>query len=428
MSKKKDRRKGPFLKRNEGTVWALIVLVPTIVLVVGYLVAPQAVWDHFLYRYYWAPIEADAVGHSVNGISDAYNYVDTPTYGVILILALFAIFRFLKKKDIRPGTDMFMATIPYIILGSVLRVLEDSAAFTGKAVYLFISPIIYIFIGLVTLLKLVESHRIAELERKRGTAGRVQGLWLFGAILGVFNILYIIAYSLYLNNRELLSADHRNMAFMVNPAVTALLSIAAFLGLLALVKRRGRLYIHDVYAVFGWHLLALALFHVMAYGLLGGVWPDQVMPSPDWVRPSMHLEQLVLVPLLALGATGIFAAASYGLTRRFSWMKIFWKDPVNLAIMYAHMLDASATFTALQWFSYGEKHVVPNFLIGLSGTPAVMFPLKAIVIAIVIYVLSVELKPDLERNRLMQALIWIAILVLGLAPGTRDLLRLGLGV
>jgi uncharacterized membrane protein len=427
MSKKKDKRKGPFLKRHERMVWALIVIVPTMVLAVGYLVAPQAVWDRFLYRYYWAPIEADAVGHSVNGITESYNLIDTPTYGIVLVLALFAIYRLLKKMDIRPGVDMFMATIPYIILGSVLRVLEDSGVFTGKAVYLFISPIIYIFIGLLTLLKLVESHRIAELERKRGMAGRVQGLWLFGAILGVFNILYLVAYTLYLDNRELFSADHRNMAFMMSPAVTALVSIAAFLGLLALVRRRGRLYIHDIYAVFGWHLLALALFYVVSYGLLGWVWPDQALPSPDSVR-QLHLEQLALVPLLALGATGIFAGACYGLTRRFSWMKIYWKDPVNLAIMYAHMLDASATFTALQWFSYGEKHVVPNFLIGLSGTPAVMFPLKAIVMAIVIYALSVELKPDLERNRLIQALIWIAILVLGLAPGTRDLLRLGLGV
>jgi uncharacterized membrane protein len=142
----------------------------------------------------------------------------------------------------------------------------------------------------------------------------------------------------------------------------------------------------------------------------------------------MHLEQLALVPLLAVGVTALVAGVAYVLTKRCSWMAIYWKSPTNLAIMFAHLLDASATFTALQWFTYGEKHVLPNFLITLTGTPAVMFPLKAIVIALVLYVLDVEIKKDLEKSALLGTLIRIAILVLGLAPGTRDLLRLAMGV
>jgi len=424
MVRKKDRRKGSFLQRNEGLVWAIIITVPIVVLGVGYLIAPDLVWDKFLFRYYWAPIEADAVGHPIGGITDAYNVVDTTTYGIVLGLALFGIYRYLKKLDIRPGVDMFFASIPYILLGGVLRVLEDAGMFTGKAIYLFISPIIYVFIGIVTLLKLVESHRISEQERKLGNTGRNRGLWMFGAILGFFNILYLIAYTLYLNNRELLSTDTRNAAFLVSPVITALLSIAAFLGLLVLVRRRGKLYIHDTFAVLGWHLFALASFHALAFILEGGKWPGSDVEQPA----SMHLAQLALVPLLALGVTAVFVGLSYYISKRFSWMKIYWQNPINIALMFAHLFDASATFTALQWFTYGEKHVLPSLLIGLSGTPAVMFPLKAIVIAIVIYVLDVELKPDLERNKLLGILIRIAILVLGLAPGTRDLLRLAMGV
>ena len=423
MARKKSKPKGSFLRRNEPLIWVLIIAIPVVVLGVGYLVAPKVIWDQFLFHYYWAPIEADAVGHPVGGVTDAYNAVDTSTYGVILVLALFGIFRYLKRLDIEPGKEMFFATIPYILLGSVLRVLQDSGMFTGKATYLFISPIIYIFIGIVTLLKLVESHTIASQEKKMGQSGRLRGLWSFGAIMGFFNILYLIGYTFYVNNRELLSTNSRNATFLMSPVIVAVLSIAAFLGLVALVRRRGRLYIHDVFSVFGWHFLAIACFQALAFIMEGGKWPGVEVKAA-----SMHLVQLLLVPLLALGVTALVAGIAYSLTRRCSWMEIYWKRPMNLVIMYAHLLDASATFTALQWFTYGEKHVLPNFLIGLTGTPAVMFPLKAIVIAVVLYVLDVEIKKDLEKNVLLGTLIRVAILVLGLAPGTRDLLRLAMGV
>ena len=57
-----------------------------------------------------------------------------------------------------------------------------------------------------------------------------------------------------------------------------------------------------------------------------------------------------------------------------------------------------------------------------------MFPLKIITIGFVLYVLNVYLKSDLKRKHLLRMLIWIALLVLGLAPGTRDLMRLVMGV
>lgn len=428
MAKKAHKRHGKdkvsFLERNMALLWAVGIVVPVVVLVLAYLAAPHLVWDQFLFRYYWGPIEADAQNHPINGVTESYNPVDTTTYGIILVLALFGIYRYLQKLGVEPGVEMFFATIPYILLGGVLRVLEDAGMITGKIVYLFISPIIYVFIGLVALLKLFESHRIAQHEKLHGQAGRNRGLWTFAAILGFFNILYVIGYSFYTNHRELWSANTQNVAYLASPVITALLSIGAFLALLVLVRRRGRLYIHDVFSVFGWHFLALASFHALAFVIEGGKWPGVEVEK----AASMNLAQLVYVPLLALAATAIFAGSCYLATRTFSWMKIFWKSPVNLIIMFGHMFDAAATFTALQWFTYGEKHVVPNALISATGTPAVMFLLKGIVISIVLYTLDVSLKKDLERRSLLLALVRIAILVLGLAPGTRDLLRLALGV
>ena len=52
----------------------------------------------------------------------------------------------------------------------------------------------------------------------------------------------------------------------------------------------------------------------------------------------------------------------------------FLDDRFNLMIIYAHMLDASSTYIGVDWFSYYEKHVVPTFLIDLTGRRRSCFP------------------------------------------------------
>ncbi len=90
----------------------------------------------------------------------------------------------------------------------------------------------------------------------------------------------------------------------------------------------------------------------------------------------------------------------------------------NFAVLSAHMLDASSTFVSINFFGYKEQHFLPTFLMNLFG-PAVMFPLKLIVIGFVLYAFDKEIKDKQMRN-----LFKILVLILGLAPGLRDTLRL----
>lgn len=84
-------------------------------------------------------------------------------------------------------------------------------------------------------------------------------------------------------------------------------------------------------------------------------------------------------------------------------------------IVPAHMLDASATFLAVEYLGYFEEHVFENFLIQLLGTALVIFPLKIIVLAIVLTIIK----------RLESGYFWyFAIMVLGYAPGLRDTLTI----
>jgi uncharacterized membrane protein len=90
----------------------------------------------------------------------------------------------------------------------------------------------------------------------------------------------------------------------------------------------------------------------------------------------------------------------------------------NQVILGAHLLDAAGTFTAMSFFGYGEQHVVPNILIPLLG-PQAMFILKIAVVLPVLWAID-RWGEKGEFNNFLK----IVILILGLAPALRNLLRL----
>jgi len=100
----------------------------------------------------------------------------------------------------------------------------------------------------------------------------------------------------------------------------------------------------------------------------------------------------------------------------------------TLVLFAAHFLDGAATFRGLDTYGYSEKHVIPSLLIDLTGTAAVMLPLKLAVVSAVVYLLDIEYRNDLAESPNLGWLVKVAILVLGLAPGMRDMLRLAMGV
>ncbi|MGB9936359.1 MAG: DUF63 family protein [Methanobacterium sp.] len=99
------------------------------------------------------------------------------------------------------------------------------------------------------------------------------------------------------------------------------------------------------------------------------------------------------------------------------------KDKLNLSALLAHLFDASSTFIAVDFYGYGEQHVLPNALTGLTGTAFVMFPLKIAVILGVLYVIDEYIEDKTIRNMLK-----LAIFILGVAPGLRNFLSLSMGV
>ena len=92
----------------------------------------------------------------------------------------------------------------------------------------------------------------------------------------------------------------------------------------------------------------------------------------------------------------------------------------NTSIIASHLLDASSTFAALTFFGYYEQHVLPTFLISISG-PWVMFPLKLAVVLPVLWYIDKS-----NESELFKRFLKVVVLILGLALGVRDMLTVGM--
>ena len=258
-------------------------------------------WN-FVYKYYVEPIIYDT----------GYNPVNTITWAIILGFSLFLIYKLLKRIDI-PIDDRFVVSlIPYIILGSLLRVIEDMEIVSPPISYMLITPLIYFLVFALSL-----------------------------------------------------------------PPLT--------------------LYKKDIKLFVGIGIL---------YDLIAIVFLSQGCVERAWV-----------IPTVILVGTLVFIAIWVPL--RFLLKKI--TTPINLAVLWCHMVDATSTYIGVDILGYVEKHVVPRALISMSNTALVMYPLKLLVLIPVLYII------DNEKSE-VRNIVKLAIIVLGLAPALRNSLRMTLGV
>ncbi len=250
-----------------------------------------------------------------------YNPVNTVTWAVILGISIFCLIRLFLRLELKMDERLVLYTIPYVLAGSSLRVIEDAELLQPPWKYLLITPLIYFLVFAVTISSLLLARKILGKDFYRGYAA-------VGLIWTALNL--------------------------------AALSEAGFEN--------------------AWVIIAV---FSLGSALTGGI----------------YLLRLI-VP----------------------WLR-FLDNKYNLGILYAHMLDASSTFVGVDWFGYYEKHVVPTFLIDLTGTAAVMFPLKLIILLPILRMIDSSMKDPSLRN-----LTKLALITLGLAPAVRNTLRLTLGI
>jgi uncharacterized membrane protein len=284
----------------------------------------------FLYKYYIDPIKT----------GQAYNVVDTLTYAIILVLGVYLLYRWMSSSsymaDIGFQFDQkfILATVPYVILGGLVRVIEDTGMITSDWRFLLITPLIYFVIFAFTL-------GMMFLSRYLTLKGITDNFITFYAFAGTLAVV-----------------------------VTSLV------------------------------LLAWSQTH-----------------------NGVDLFILTIIPIMAVTATVIvWAVMRYEL----SWTYV--NDPLYLTLLFGQLLDASATSFGIDFHpavQYVEQHVVGSALIGMTGTALVMFPLKLLVLFPAIYVMQMYRK---EATPAFWHLVLLAMIVVGFAPGVRDMVRMVLYV
>lgn len=136
-----------------------------------------------------------------------------------------------------------------------------------------------------------------------------------------------------------------------------------------------------------------------------------------WHERITYPAEASLIMIIAILTT----ASIYVCARR---MNIgFLRDRFNMAILGSHLFDASSTTVGIDLLGYHGKHVVENYLIGITGTGAVMFPLKLIVFIPALYLIDSEFD-EIELRDLLK----LVVLVLGLSPAFRNTIRILFGV
>jgi uncharacterized membrane protein len=266
-----------------------------------------------------------------------FNPVNTIVYSIILITAVYFVFRLLFRMGIRIDRHFFYAVLPFIFWGSSTRVLHD-AAFAGA-----LSPALNEFYS-------------SPLFPTPGS--------------------YLITFTL---------------------------ALAALLVSLGIQKKSGISY---------WKPMLL-----IGTGLsLANI----------WLIPWVSVNPLILIA----GLTALWSGLFYGLSILFKadffrkhhpTLRSLFSIP-NQVVLGSHFLDASATFTALRFYGYLEQHVVPRLVFPFLG-PISMFLLKIVVVVPVLWVID-----SYAEDRNFRNFLKIVVLILGLAPGLRDLIRLMAGV
>ncbi len=242
---------------------------------------------------------------------EGYNPVNTLTWAIILIVAVILLYRYLEKR-VEIDSRFVYANIPFILLGSSVRVVEDAGFLSPPLSYIFMSPFIYILIFLIAFPSLVLSLKVFGREYYK--AHSAVGLVLSGAVI------------------TLLLVNLRIVNWWVLPAGLALAAIFAIL-----------------------------------YYLI--------------VPQSM-------------------------------------KNQLSVLTMFSHMLDGFETYFGITYLGYWELHVLPRFLIEKFG--AISLPVvKLLVFLAILYLLDTGEESERLRN-----FVKFVLIVLGLAPGLRDGIRM----
>jgi uncharacterized membrane protein len=181
-----------FYNENKNYILLGIISIVISIFLFGLFFLPSIFYDQFFWRYFIGPIISDALGYQVsyNGITaeEKFTIISEIVYGFLIIIVLFGLYKLMKKWNVSVDYRFLLAIMPYIIAGSLTRVLEDAEFFIQPLVYLFITPIIYFHILFWFIFLLCIGNIIQNKFKKRNL--NVNSALFLGGILFLAPFLY----------------------------------------------------------------------------------------------------------------------------------------------------------------------------------------------------------------------------------------------
>lgn len=416
------------------TVPGLLLGIP-LLLWLGTKVARDAVYTNFVCKYYWGPIKADAItGTNIydcgNGVfaQAGYNLVNTASWALLLGVCIIGLAQMLRHFNAPMDNKLILGATAWVVTGSVWHVLQDVDLFRQPLEFIFITPPIYLLFAAGGVGSFLIAQYARFVHRRSGSLEQAfQKVW-FLHIVGI--ILYT---ALWLKGWD-------QIRFYVNPAFLTLYMIAGFLLFRYLMARKGKIDAAETTMVFSLPWFLLSINYIFRF-----------MDEP-WVpvRRNEGLEfAFIVAPLGAAAVAGIVYLVAKKLKEKGKEGAFAYLLPINLVLIFSQMVDAIATAIGidlgpiLAGAGYSEKHVLSEFVrhsmerIGATtGISALedfptffgFAPIKLAVSLMVVYVIDVQSKEDVEKYPTLIGLIKFAIIMVGIGPGVRNMVRMSLGV
>lgn len=404
-------------------------------LVITFIPQVNSFWE----EYFVNPIQSDAceVGDTDCDRTGAkYNIYNTIAYGFCFFLFFTIINELLQAWKIEINEKFVFNSIPLLILGGVVRVLEDADAFEPPIQYVMISPLIY---GTITGIALFFIALGVWLS-KSDLPSKTKAIGLISFAIGSYGFWWYFApgdwvhptsWALIVISISALIAEYLRSRPLKDPVMFFGISSSLFVLLAYLNLSQNEL----IYPEMFWDTIIIAFLLTILILFLSWFVSNKGVPNILFFTLFILFSfNLYLIREIENGSTMVFLMTIgiiFSLLGSFSFSHGKWtpiaclSNPLYLILYFGHFVDGSATYLGIDKYGYVEKHVLPTWFIETFGTAIVMLPLKFLVVTGVI--IALESEEHKEDQKQMINLLILFLLALGLGPGTRDILRIVFG-
>ena len=380
-----------------------------------------------IYEYYLDPISGEATGDS------GYNNVNTATYAIVLGAFVLSLSAWLRRLGIDGSDNTIIALFPFVLWAATGEVVEDAEMFDSRLSSLFVSPGVHfqtaawVVISGAIGYSITNNSKISK-EDESEKINSIASILIFCQfvlyahsisigpqssigleMLFIFGLVAILSPQFFGESLDNFSTIQRSVY------LTGLGGSMIFLGAIfsySLSIDSSDIVLWPLIFVIGLPIIICWQMYnygkesaeiLGSYGMISGVLPigvteDEYLASTSPEKDLMEKHR----------TAAIFAS------------------PVVFLAVAGQILDGIATAIGLEYLGYSEKHVLSDKVIQIFGNAFGFTFVKIALAGLILYFFTIA---NFEhRQRHLRLLVGLAMMVVGMAPGLRDVGRAVIGV